>query len=132
MPAARPELRPGWAIYDLNCIYGDDSMPFDLVAGRQELLVDGERVPPASGRYFTTVNPATEQPVASVAEAGVEDVDRAVRSSRAALAGPWAQMRAVDRGRLLLKFAEVIRDAQDELVQLESLDSGKPVSAIRR
>jgi aldehyde dehydrogenase (NAD+) len=107
-------------------------MPFDPIPGQQDLLVDGERVPPASGRYFTTVNPATEQPVASVAEADAEDVDRAVRSSRAAFEGSWAQMRAADRGRLLIKFAEVIREARDELVELESLDTGKPVSAIRR
>ncbi|WP_158932837.1 aldehyde dehydrogenase family protein [Acidisphaera sp. S103] len=107
-------------------------MPFDLLDGQQNLLIDGQRVAPASGRYFDTVNPATEQVVARVAEADAEDVDRAVRSSRAALEGAWGQMRAADRGRLLLKFADAIRGAQDELVELESLDSGKPVSAIRR
>jgi aldehyde dehydrogenase (NAD+) len=107
-------------------------MPFDPIPGQQDLLIGGERVPPASGRYFTTVNPATEQAIGSVAEADAEDVDRAVRSSRAAFEGPWAQMRAADRGRLLIRFAEVIREAQDELVELESLDSGKPVSSIRR
>ncbi len=107
-------------------------MPFDLAADRQDLLIDGKRVPPASGRYFTTFNPATEQIIARVAEADADDVDSAVRSSRAAFEGEWSQMRAADRGRLLLKFADAIRDAKDELVELESLDSGKPVSTIRR
>ena len=107
-------------------------MPFDFMTSRQNLLIDGQRVAPASGRYFNTLNPATEQVITSVAEADAEDVDRAVRSSRAAFEGAWGQMRPADRGRLLLKFADAIRTAQDELVELESLDSGKPISAIRR
>ncbi len=106
-------------------------MPFDLIK-RQNLLIDGKRVPAQSGRYFTTVNPATEEVIAEVAEADEADIDAAVRSARAAFEGPWSKMRAADRGKLLLKFADVIRDHQDELIELESLDSGKPVSAIRR
>ncbi len=106
-------------------------MPFDLIK-RQNLLIDGKRVPAQAGRYFTTVNPATEQVLAEVAEADEADIDAAVRSARAAFEGPWSKMRAADRGKLLLKFADVIRDHQDELIELESLDSGKPVSAIRR
>jgi aldehyde dehydrogenase (NAD+) len=106
-------------------------MPFDLIK-RQNLLIDGKRVPAQSGRYFTTVNPATEEVIAEVAEADEADIDAAVRSARAAFEVPWSKMRAADRGKLLLKFADVIRDHQDELIELESLDSGKPVSAIRR
>lgn len=98
----------------------------------QDLLIDGRRVKPLSGRYFTTVNPATEQVIAQVAEAGVEDVDVAVRSARKALDGEWGHMKASDRGRLLLKLADLIKRDEEELVMLESLDSGKPVSAIRR
>jgi aldehyde dehydrogenase (NAD+) len=98
----------------------------------QDLLIDGRRVKPLSGRYFTTVNPATEQVIAQVAEAGVEDVDVAVRSARKALEGEWGHMKASDRGRLLLKLADLIKRDEEELVMLESLDSGKPVSAIRR
>jgi aldehyde dehydrogenase (NAD+) len=55
-----------------------------------------------------------------------------VRSARAALEGVWGKMRAAERGQALLRFAEVIRKSQEELIELESLDSGKPVSAIRR
>ena len=98
----------------------------------QDLLIDGRRVKPLSGRYFNTVKPATEQVIAQVAEAGVEDVDVAVRSARKALDGEWGHMKASDRGRLLLKLADLIKRDEEELVMLESLDSGKPVSAIRR
>ena len=102
------------------------------VRGKQDLLIGGRRVAPLSGRYFETLNPATEQVIALVAEAGVEDVDAAVRSARAAFEGEWGNMKASDRGRLLLKLADLIRQSEDELVALESQDSGKPVSAIRR
>jgi aldehyde dehydrogenase (NAD+) len=104
----------------------------DNTVTREELLIDGKRVPPSSGRYFETRNPASEKIIARVAEADADDVHRAVCSARAALEGPWGQLRAADRGRLLLRFADAIRNALDELVGLESLDSGKPVSAIRR
>jgi aldehyde dehydrogenase (NAD+) len=107
-------------------------MPFDPSTRRHDLLIDGRRLPPASRRYFPTVNPATEAVIAEVAEADAADVDAAVRSARAAFEGHWAQMRAADRGRLLLKLADLIRRDQDELIDIESLDAGKPVSAIRR
>ncbi len=96
------------------------------------LLIDGQFVPAVSGRTFDTLNPATGQVLAQVAEAGVEDIDAAVASSRKAFEGAWGAMRAADRGALMLKLADLIRRDAEELVHLESLDSGKPVSAIRR
>jgi aldehyde dehydrogenase (NAD+) len=102
------------------------------ISGHHNLLIHGKRVPTASGRYFDTLNPATEQVIAKVAEADAVDVDAAVRSARAAFEGEWGRMRPADRGGLMLKLADAIRDSQEELVELESLDSGKPVSAIRR
>jgi aldehyde dehydrogenase (NAD+) len=98
----------------------------------QDLLIDGKRVAPLSGRYFDTLDPSTEQAIVKVAEADAADIDLAVRSARAAFVGEWGRMRAAERGALLLKFADAIRGAQAELIELESLDSGKPVSAIRR
>jgi aldehyde dehydrogenase (NAD+) len=104
----------------------------EFAADHQGLLIDGKRVAAASGRTFDTVNPATERVIAKIAEAGVEDVDAAVRSARAAFEGAWGTMRGGDRGKLLLKLADLIGRNRDALVELESLDSGKPVSAIRR
>jgi aldehyde dehydrogenase (NAD+) len=100
--------------------------------GREDLLIRGERRPARSGRYFETVDPATERVIAEVAEGDSADIDAAVAAARAAFEGPWGHMRASERGRLLLRWAELIRDHQDSLVELESLDSGKPISAIRR
>src|SRR5262245_35943451 len=98
----------------------------------QKLLIDGRRVAALSGRSFETLNPATGRMIARVAEADASDVDAAVRSARTAFEGAWSRMKASERGALLLKLADLIRRNEDELVQLESLDSGKPISAIRR
>jgi len=102
------------------------------VAATHDLLIDGRRTRAVGGRYFETIDPATERVIAKVAEADAADVDAAVRSARAALEGVWGKMRAAERGQLLLRFADAIRKNQEELVELESLDSGKPVAAIRR
>jgi aldehyde dehydrogenase (NAD+) len=107
-------------------------MAFDIPGGQQGLLIGGKRVPAVSGRYFKTINPATEEVIAEVAEADAADIDAAVRSARAAFEGEWGALRAADRGHALLRLADLIRRDLDELAMLESLDSGKPVSAIRR
>lgn len=101
-------------------------------ADRANILIGGRRLPAQSGRYFETVDPANEEVIAQVAEADVADVDAAVVSARQAFEGEWGHMRAADRGLLLLRLADLIRQNQEALVQLESRDSGKPVSAIRR
>jgi aldehyde dehydrogenase (NAD+) len=97
-----------------------------------KLLIDGVRVPALAERSFETFNPATGEVLARVAEADAADVDAAVHSARKAFEGAWSNIKASERGALLLKFADLIRRNEDDLVQLESLDSGKPVSAIRR
>jgi len=84
-------------------------MPFDVQSRTQDLLIDGKRVPAVSGRYFETLNPATEQVLARMAEADAADIDLAVRSSRAAFEGAWGHMRAADRGHALLRLADLIR-----------------------
>src|SRR5262245_43482379 len=100
--------------------------------GRQNLLIDGKRQAAASGRYFNTLNPADEQVIAEVAEADAADADLAVASARRAFEGAWGQMRAADRGRILLNLADLLRKHQDELIELESLDAGKPIAAVQR
>jgi aldehyde dehydrogenase (NAD+) len=100
--------------------------------GREQLLIHGVRGPAQSGRYFETIDPANERVIALIAEGDSADIDAAVASARDALEGEWGHLRASERGRLLLKWAELIRDHQEALIELESLDSGKPVAAIRR
>ncbi|MGA8841656.1 MAG: aldehyde dehydrogenase family protein [Candidatus Aquilonibacter sp.] len=98
-----------------------------------KLLIDGKWVDARSGETFETRNPATEEVIAHVASAGPEDTAIAVKAARAALeAGPWGTMRASERARIMMRFADLIRTRQDEIVMLESLDGGKPISSVRR
>jgi aldehyde dehydrogenase (NAD+) len=108
------------------------TVPAAPPAEREQLLIQGVRRSALSGRYFETLDPATEQVIARVAEGDAADIDAAVASAREALEGPWGHLKASERGKLLLKWAELIRDHQEALIELESRDSGKPVSAIRR
>ncbi|MEM5434538.1 aldehyde dehydrogenase family protein [Paraburkholderia diazotrophica] len=98
---------------------------------RHDLLIDGKRLPPGTGEYSTSINPATEEPIALVAQGSAQDVDTAVKAARAALK-VWNGMRAAERGRILMRFSELLREHQDELVALESLDAGKPLAAVKR
>ncbi|SAK61217.1 aldehyde dehydrogenase family protein [Caballeronia ptereochthonis] len=98
---------------------------------RYELLINGEFVPPSGGEYSTNLDPATENPIARVAQGTSADVDRAVQAARAALK-PWNAIRAAERGRILMKLADLLRENQEELAALESLDAGKPIAGVQR
>src|SRR5690242_14937472 len=94
----------------------------------EELLIGGQRVPAADGRTYETLNPATGEVLARVAEAGVEDVNRAVAAARKAFdEGPWARWPAGRRGKVMLKIAALINERTKELATLESKNCGKTI-----
>ena len=98
------------------------------LALQTDLFIGGEFVPASSGKRFTTTNPATGETVAEVAEAGVGDLDRAVAAARAAFeSGPWASMKPRERGRILMKAAEMLLARAEEFGRVETLDNGKPI-----
>ena len=94
-----------------------------------KLFINGEFVDAISGRSFNTINPATGEVIAGIAEGGKEDVDLAVKAARAAFndGSEWRKMSTTDRTRVLLKLADLIRANQQELSELETLDTGKPI-----
>jgi aldehyde dehydrogenase (NAD+) len=96
-----------------------------------ELFIGGKHVAPVSGEYSIDLDPATEQPIAEVAQGGKADVDQAVIAARAALK-VWGGMRAAERGRILQRAASLLEQHQEELIEIESLDAGKPLAAVRR
>jgi aldehyde dehydrogenase (NAD+) len=96
-----------------------------------KLFIDGQWVAPAAGRTFATIDPATEQPIQEVARADAADVDRAVQAAHHAMAGPWREMAPAERGRLLLRLADAIAAAREELALLETTDVGKPLRDAR-
>ncbi len=98
-----------------------------LEGAPKRLLINGQWVDAASGQTFETINPATGEVLAHVAEASAADVDRAVEAARAAFERGWGQSKPTHRTRLLLAIADLIDAHRDELAQLESLDNGKPI-----
>jgi acyl-CoA reductase-like NAD-dependent aldehyde dehydrogenase len=104
-----------------------------FAAGPHRLLYGGERHDPADGRTFETLDPATGRPIAAVAYAGREDVDRAVSAAREAFEdGRWSGVAAAQRTRALLALADALEAHADELAEIESLDNGKPLKLARR
>lgn len=103
------------------------------VRPRTKLLIGGEWGNATQGKTFATLNPATEDVIAEVAEAGASDIDAAVAAARRALkTGAWPAMSGAERGRILNRLAAILRERTEELVQLESIDGGKPFAATRR
>jgi aldehyde dehydrogenase (NAD+) len=95
-----------------------------------DLYIDGEWVPAADGSELTTYDPATAEPLATVAAATEADVDRAVAAARSAFE-EWRHVDPDERGRIVGRIADLVREHRDELAELESADQGKPVSQAR-
>lgn len=99
-----------------------------FIARTHGLLIDGASVAPLDGGEIPVFDPATGEQIASVAAAGVKDVDRAVAAARAAFErGPWQRMSGATRARLLWKFSDLLLAHVEELAELETLDNGKPL-----
>jgi len=93
----------------------------------KKLLIGGKWVDAASGKTFATLNPATEEALAQVAEGDAADIDKAVKCARLAFEeGPWPKMTPSERGKLIWKLADLVDQHVDEFATLESLDNGKP------
>jgi aldehyde dehydrogenase (NAD+) len=101
------------------------------IASSYGLFIDGAFHDPQDGTTFKTVNPATEEVLADVAEAGAADVDRAVAAARGAFEGTWGRMSGRDRGKYLFRIARIIQERSRELAVLETLDNGKPIRESR-
>ena len=97
------------------------------------LYVGGQWVDALAGGTFPTVNPATEETLARVAEGRAEDIDRAVGAARKAFEeGPWTKMSGSDRGRILWKIGDLLEARVAEVAEIETLDSGKTITESSR
>lgn len=97
-----------------------------------ECFIDGQWVPAESGKTFATINPATEEEIAQVAEGDAVDIDKAAKAARRAFSsGDWPKMDARDRGKLMYALADRIEAELEELAALETLDNGKPLGESR-
>jgi aldehyde dehydrogenase (NAD+) len=101
------------------------------IASSYGLFIDGEFTEPVDGGSFKTTNPATEEVLSEVSEAGADDVDRAVRAARSAYERVWGPMSGRDRAKYLFRIARLIQERSRELAVLETLDNGKPIRESR-
>jgi aldehyde dehydrogenase (NAD+) len=112
--APAPESR---SVVDLRASYG--------------LFIGGAFVDPVGGGSFKTVNPATEEVLAEVAEASAADVDLAVRAARKTYDTVWSRLPGRDRAKYLYRIARILQERSRELAVLETLDNGKPIRESR-
>jgi aldehyde dehydrogenase (NAD+) len=122
----RPVKPPAWEYAP-----APESRDVVTIEPRQGLFIDGRFVEPRSGRWFVTINPATEEPLAEVAEAGPEDVDLAVTSARRAWEQGWRDLPGKERAKYLFRIARALQERSREFAVLESLDGGKPIKESR-
>jgi aldehyde dehydrogenase (NAD+) len=101
------------------------------IAPRYELFIGGKFVPPASGRYFATINPATEEQLAEVAEGDATDIDNAVREARRGWEKYWKKLSPAERGKYVYRIARLIQEKSRALAVVETLNGGKPIKESR-
>lgn len=96
-----------------------------------ELFINGKFVKPNSGKYFDTINPATEEKISSIAEANEKDVDTAVKAARSAYDKTWSKMPAKERAKYIYRMARLIQERARELSVIETMDGGKSIRESR-
>jgi acyl-CoA reductase-like NAD-dependent aldehyde dehydrogenase len=96
---------------------------------QNKLFINGDFVDARSGATFATINPATEEKIADVASAGVEDVDAAVKAARAQMepGSEWQKMKPRDRAKVMWRLADMLSARAEEIGRIETLDNGKPI-----
>ena len=104
----------------------------EFISKPRKMLINGKWVESASGKTFPTYDPSTGEVLARIAEGDREDIDRAVKSARAAFeTGPWPLLTASERGKMVWKLADLIEQHLQEFAELETLDNGKPLKVAR-
>ncbi|MCC6701552.1 MAG: aldehyde dehydrogenase family protein [Fluviicola sp.] len=98
---------------------------------RYDLYIDGKFVAPSSGKYFKTVNPATDEELAEVAYGNEQDVDKAVKAARVAYETVWSKLSAKERGKYIFRIARLMQEKARELAVVETLDAGKTIRESR-
>ncbi|MEX0699237.1 MAG: aldehyde dehydrogenase family protein [Acidimicrobiia bacterium] len=113
--------------------YAPSREPTGIVALKERygLFIDGKFRAPLSKKYFPTINPATEEVLAEVPEAGAQDVNRAVVAARRAFDEDWGSLPGKERAKYLFRIARMVQERSRELAVLETMDGGKPIREAR-
>lgn len=98
---------------------------------KYDLFINGKFEKPLSDKYFDTINPADEEKLSEVAEAGEADVEKAVKAARSAYDNTWKKMPAKERAKYIYRIARIMQEKARELAVIETLDGGKPIRESR-
>ena len=98
---------------------------------KYQLYIDGKFTAPQSKKYFNTINPATEEVLAEIADANEKDVDKAVKAARRAYDNVWSKMEAKERAKYIFRIARLLQERAREFAVIESMDGGKPIRESR-
>ncbi len=131
-------LQPVVPVKDRRLNFGDkwdyapapETVPVKIQP-RYELFINGKFSSPTSGKYFESINPATEQKLTDIAAANGADVDSAVKSARRAYEKVWSKMSGRERGKYLYRIARIIQEKSRELAVMETMDGGKTIKESR-
>jgi aldehyde dehydrogenase (NAD+) len=107
-----------------------EATDFVKIEPRYSLFIGGRMVAPHSKKWFPTINPATEQKLAEVAEADEVDVDHAVKAADKAF-GAWSRLSPSRRARYIFRISRLIQERARELAVVETMDGGKPIKESR-
>jgi aldehyde dehydrogenase (NAD+) len=101
-----------------------------ILKEKYDLFINGEFVKPNSKKYFDTINPATDEVIAKIAEANNKDIDLAVKSARIAFKS-WSKLDPKERGKYIFRIARMLQERAKEFAVIESMDGGKPIRESR-
>lgn len=101
------------------------------IQAQYELFIDGKFVKPKSGLYYETINPATEKPLARIAQGGEKDIDIAVKAARKAYTNVWSTLSGAERGKYIYRLARMIQERAREFSVIETLNGGKSIRESR-
>ena len=116
---------------DWNLVPAPESTANIKLKDKYDLFINGKFVAPKSGKYFDTINPATEKVLARVAEANEADIDSAVKAARKAYTSTWSKLSGKERGKYLYRIARIIQERSREFAVIETLNGGKAIRESR-
>lgn len=129
----KDRLAPGAASSSILWEYSPSPEATDhfKIASRYNLFIGGKFVEPHSKKWFETINPATEETLAEIAEGDAEDVDRAVREARKAYEKVWRKIAPSERAKYIFRIARLIQEKSRALAVAETMNGGKPIKESR-
>lgn len=122
---------PSPVAFDLDYAPAPESTSIVSINSEYGLFIGGKFVEAQSNEFFTTLSPATEEPLAQISAASTEDVDRAVAAARKAQTEVWGPMPGRERAKYLFRIARQLQERAREFAVLETMDGGKPIKESR-